>query len=57
MVMLEHDLRVGRSILWGTVGVLFVRLLMAIPLAAQSPVQQPSAPVDPPKRWMSTRKS
>ena len=47
MVTLGHDLRFGRSILWGTVGVLVVRLLMAIPVAAQSPGQQPSAPVDP----------
>jgi tetratricopeptide (TPR) repeat protein len=47
MVTLEHDLRFRRPILWGTVGVLVVRLLMAIPLAAQSPEQQPSAPVNP----------
>ena len=47
MVTLGHDLRFGRSILWGTVGVLVVRLLMAIPVAAQSPGQQPSAPVNP----------
>ncbi len=47
MATLEHDLRFGRSILWGTVGVLVVRLLMAIPLAAQSPERQPSAPVNP----------
>ena len=48
MLTLEHDLRFGRSMLWGTVGLLVVRLLMAIPVAAQSPEQQPSsAPVDP----------
>ena len=45
MVTLKHDLRLGRCILWGTVGVLVVRLPMAIPLAAQSREQQPSAPV------------
>jgi len=47
MVTLQHDVRFGRSILWGTVAVLVVRLLMAIPLAAQTPEQQPSAPANP----------
>ena len=47
MVTLEHNLRFGRSILWGTVGALVVRLLVAIPVPAQSPEHQPSAPVDP----------
>lgn len=47
MVTLEHDLRFGRSILWGTVAVLVVRLLVAVPLAAQSEEQQPSAHVNP----------
>ena len=47
MVTLEHDLRFGRSILWGTVGLLVVRLLLAVPVAAQSSQQQLSAPVDP----------
>ena len=47
MLALQHDLRFGRSILWGTVGGLVVTLLMAIPLAAQTPEQQPSAPANP----------
>jgi tetratricopeptide (TPR) repeat protein len=33
--------------LWSTVVVLVAQLLVAIPIAAQSPEQQPSAPVDP----------
>lgn len=46
MVRLEHDLRFARFVLWGTVGMLVVRLLMAVPLAAQSQEQQPSAAVN-----------
>jgi tetratricopeptide (TPR) repeat protein len=46
MVSLEHDSRLGRRILWGAVGMLVVRLLIAIPLAAQSQERQPSAPVN-----------
>jgi len=46
MARLEHDLRFARSVLWGTVGMLVVRLLMANPLAAQSQEQQPSATVN-----------
>lgn len=42
MVKLDRRLRFERSILWGTVGVLVVRLLIALPLAAQSSEQQPA---------------
>ena len=47
MVALARRLRFGHSILWGTVGVLVVRLVMAVPLAAQNLEQQPSAPANP----------
>jgi len=47
MAMLARRLRFKGSILWGATGVLLAGLATAVPMAAQSPEQQPSAPANP----------
>ena len=56
MVTVDSRLRFERAVLWGTVGVLVIRLLLAVPLAAQSSELQPSAPTNPTEALTEYRK-